>query len=206
MSKKRPFSKNTMLSFPYFVQKNVHSLKNTVFSCPFFRYNNPKNPCCHAHIWSKNLKPVKNTLYYAPKSQGEQINIILAIFHVKISALMPMFCQKNVHSLKNIVLSFLYFVKITSILSKTQYSHVILSNFFMKNPFLSSLYFVKNINSVKKTLYYLLWVKKVSKMTFFSDFSQQFYYPMAIYCQKNVHSLKCTMLSFPYFVKKTSIL
>ena len=52
----------------------------------------------------------------------------------------------------------------------------------------------------------LSWVKKVNKMSFFSDFSRKISARMPMYCRKNVHSLKITMLSFPYFVKKTFIL
>ena len=126
----------------------MHSLKNTVLSCLFF-YFLWKIPYCHAHIWSKNVNSVKTTLYYGPtKSIGcpffpichEKITALMPIFGQKNvhslekhTALMPIFCQKNVHSLKNTVLSCHFFfmknslrscpylVKITSILSKLPY-------------------------------------------------------------------------------------
>ena len=101
----------------------------------------------------KNVNFVKTTLNYGPKkSKGCPF---FPIFHEKISTLMPIFCQKNAHSKKITLLSYPYFVKKTSIISKTQSSHVIFFNFFMKNPWMSCPYLVqKNINSVKPTLHY----------------------------------------------------
>ena len=78
LSKKRQFSKKHNALVPIFYQKNVHSLKNTVFSCLFFSILKWKNPRCYVHIWSKNAKIVKNTTYYGPKKPVEKINITLA--------------------------------------------------------------------------------------------------------------------------------
>ena len=102
--------------------------------------------------------------------------------------------------------SFSSFLKNTSILSKTRYSHDIVSKFFMKNPLLSCLHIFsqKNVCSVKTTLYYYHGSKKSIRCPFFPIFHENARMPM--YCRKNVHSLKNTMLSFPYFVKKTFIL
>ena len=61
--KKRPFSINKQLSCPYFVKKDVHSLKNTALSCHFFKFFH-KNPHSHAHNLSKNVNSVKTTLSY----------------------------------------------------------------------------------------------------------------------------------------------
>ena len=102
-----------------------------------------KSPCYHAYIWSKNVNSVNTTLYYEPKkSVGCPF---FPISHEKIIALMPYahILWKNVHSLKNTLLSSLYFVKKTSILSKTLCSYVIFSKFSWKIPLLSRPYLVK---------------------------------------------------------------
>ena len=110
------------------------------------------------------------------------------------------FCQKNVHSLKNTLFSRPYFVRKTSIFSKTLCSHVDFFKNFMKNPLLPCRYLEKkHINSVKALLYF--W-PKVNRMPFFLIFQVKRTAFMPIFCQKNVCSLKNTMLSFPYFVKK----
>ena len=145
------------------------------------------------HIFDqKNINSVKAPLHFG---------------HIKITAHMTILCQKNFHSLKksNTMLSFLYFLKKTSVLSKTWCSHVILSKFFMENPLLSCLHIFsqKNVCSVKTTHYYH-GSKKSIRCPFFPIFHENARMP--IYCRKNVHSLKNTMLSFPYFVKKTLIL
>ena len=49
---------------PIFYSKNVHSPKNAMLSCHFSSSFSWKTPCCHDHIWSKNLNSVKITLYY----------------------------------------------------------------------------------------------------------------------------------------------
>ena len=47
----------------------------------------------------------------------------------------PIFCQKNIHSLKNTMLLFPHFVKETSILSKTRCSHILFFQYKSgKNP------------------------------------------------------------------------
>ena len=60
----------------------------------------------------------------------------------------------------------------------------------------------KNVNSEKNNT--TLWAKEVSRMPFFSDFSRKNYRSYAHILWKNVHSLKNTLLSSLYFVKKTS--
>ena len=109
-----------------------------------------KNPSCEAHIWSKNVNSVKTKLYYGPK---KSIGCSFCqIFHEKITALKPRFCQKtsilwktlcscahilskNVISLKNTVLSYHFF------------------KLFMKNPMLSYTYFVKKTSILSKPHY-----------------------------------------------------
>ena len=99
-----------------------------------------------------------------------------AIFYWKISA-PPIFCQ------------------ITSILSKIRCSHVIFFQFFHEKPcILMPIFGQKNVNPVKTTLYYGLeksLSRKKSMLPCHADI-----------LSKNLHSLKITMLPFPYFVKK----
>ena len=148
----------------------------------------------------KNVNSVKTTLYYGPK---KSIGCpFFPIFHEKITA--AIFCQKKVHSLKNTLLLCPYFVKKTSILSKTQCSHVIFFKFFMKNPCCHAHIWSKKRQFCQN--YTILWAKKVNRMPFFSDFSRKNYCSHAHIMSTNAHSLKNTLLSWPYFVKKTSIL
>ena len=98
---------------------------------------------------------------------------------------MPIFCRKNVHSLRNTVLL-------------CQLKKI------MKNPLLSCPYLIKKRQFCQNNT--ILWAKEVSRMPFFSDFSRKNYRSYAHILWKNVHSLKNTLLSSLYFVKKTSIL
>ena len=105
LSKKRPFSKKKLRSHgifsqifnekpsaanPIFDQKNVNSVKTTIYfgpkksigclSFPIFHGNVtvlvPKlcrktPPCCHAPIWSKKVHSIKTTLFHGrKKSKG----------------------------------------------------------------------------------------------------------------------------------------
>ena len=140
-----------MLSCPYFVKKKSILSKTQCSHVIFFNFL-WKIPYCHAHIWSKNVNSVKTTLYYGPtKSIGCPF---FPIFHEKIPALMTIFCQKNVHSLKNKLLSCLYFVK-KSILSKTLRSHVIFFQIFHEKPLLLCPYLVKKTSILSK-LHYIM--------------------------------------------------
>ena len=144
---KRPFSKNTLLSCPFF-RKNVHSLRNIVLLCQLKK--TWKTPCCHAHIWSKNVNSVKTTLYYEPKKSVWCP--FFSDFSRKNHHSYAHILWKNVHSLKNTLLSSLYFVKKTSILSKTLCCYVIFSKFSWKTPCCQDHIWSKNVNSLKNTL------------------------------------------------------
>ena len=141
-----------MLSCPYFVKKKSILSKTQCSHVIFFNFL-WKIPYCHAHIWSKNVNSVKTALYYGPtKSIGcpffpichEKITALMPIFGQKNvhslekhTALMPIFCQKNVHSLKNTVLSCHFFFI-----------------FHEKPPAFMPIFGQNNVNSVKTTLYY----------------------------------------------------
>ena len=116
---------------------------------------------------------------------------------------MPICCQKNVHSLKNTMLSCPYFVKKTSILSKSWFSDVIFFKFFMKNPKLSCPYLVKKKHQFSQQ-YTILWAKKsIGCPLFFPIFDEKITALMPILCQKNVHSLNNTLLSCSVFFPVT---
>ena len=114
-----------------------------------------KTPCCHAHMWSKNVNYVKTTIYVPEKS----IECLFFRFVTKNHLLSCPYCDKNVNSLKHTLLSCPYFVKKRQLSQKYKCSHVILFKFFIQNPRFGCPYLFKNFNSVKTTLYYG-WEKK----------------------------------------------
>ena len=149
-------------------------------------------------IWSKKRQFYQPALYYGSK---KSIGCPLyPIFHGKITSLMPIFCQENVHSRKNTLLSYPYFVEKTSNLSKTRCSHVnFCSNFTWKTS-CSSPYLV-----IKRQLcqnYTLLWAQKVNNMLFFFAISHKKYPLSWPYFVKNVHSLKNTRCSHARILQK----
>ena len=120
---------------------------------------------------------------------------------------MPRFCQKHVHSLKNTMLSCNFFLifhekhpsvmpifgkktsilsKLYYILSKSQCSLVIKKKNHEKPPPVMPMFGQNKRQLCQNDT--ILWAKKVNRMPFFSDFSG-----------------KKSLLSRPYFVKKTSI-
>ena len=127
--------------------------------------------------------PLLSCLYLITKRQFCQNNTIL---WAKEVSRMPIFCdfsRKNYRS----------------------YAHILWKNVHsLKNTLLSSLYFIKKHQFCQNNT--ILWAKEVSRMPFFSDFSRKNYRSYAHILWKNVHSLKNTLLSSLYFVKKTSIL
>ena len=89
---KCPFSKKypTLMSL---VIKNVHSLKNTELSCNFFHVFHEK-PSAVMHIQKTSILSKLQIIM----GQKVQKNKIFPIFHEKITPLVLIFCQKNVHS------------------------------------------------------------------------------------------------------------
>ena len=114
---------------------------------------------------------------------------------------MPKFCQQNVHSLKKTLLQCRYFVKKTFILLKMSFFQI-----FHEKPHAGMPIFgQKNVNFVKTTINY--GPKKSKGCPFVSYF----------FARKNINShahilskkrsfQKKTLLSCPYFVKKTFII
>ena len=110
----RFFTKKSLLSWKYFIkntyilkkthcshahisQKNVHSLKNTVLSCIFFSIFSWKTSAVVHMIGQKTSILSKLHSILGQKSHRMPF---FPISHEKISALMSIFCQKNVHSQK----------------------------------------------------------------------------------------------------------
>ena len=137
-----------------------------------------------------------------------------------MNALMPKFCQQNVHSLKRTLLQCWYFVQKTFILLKIRCSHVIFSNFSWKTPCWHAHIWSKKRQFCQN--YNKLWAKKVERIPLCFLFSRKNINShahilskkrpfqknhaslMLIFCQKNVHYLKNTMLSchlFQFFMK-----
>jgi len=128
--KKRPFSKKHVALMPLFFQKNVNSLKNILLSYHFFFSNFLwKIPFCRAHFWSKKCHFCKTSLYYRPKKLNSIPYIPICM---KKSVLSCPYFVKNVHSLKNTMLSCHFF------------------KFEMKTPLLFCPYLVKKLSIIPK--------------------------------------------------------
>ena len=107
------------------------------------------------------INSVKTTLYYGTK---KSIGCPFASFSWKKTALMP-FLSENAHSLKITLLSCPYFVKKSSILSKTNYFMWCFSNLLLKTPSAMPIFGQENVHSVKITLFHGL--KKSIECLFF---------------------------------------
>ena len=131
---------------PIFCPENVYALKNTVLTCNFFFKFVMKNPLLSCTYLVKKRRFCQNyTILWAKRVNRIPFfsDFSWKNLHEKITALLSIFCQKNLFSLKNTLFSCPYFMKKTSILSKTRCSHVIIFKFFMKNPILSVPYLFK---------------------------------------------------------------
>ena len=109
------FLRKSTRSFTHILSKNfILSNKNTLLSYDFFRIFHKKPPAVMPLFGQKKRKFVKTTLYYSrKKSIGCPL---FPIYHEKITALMPMLFNKDVHSLKIILLSIPCVFEKTSIL------------------------------------------------------------------------------------------
>ena len=118
---------------PIFEQNYVKSVKTLGARAIFFKIFNEKTPSFIHMVGQKNVNSVKTTLFYGPKkSIGSPY---FPTFHEKKYCSHAHILSKNVHSLKNTVLSCIFFqifhekpllsctylVKITSILLKLHY-------------------------------------------------------------------------------------
>ena len=116
---------------------------------------------------------------------------------------MHIFCEKIVHSLKNNLFLCPYYVKKTSILTKTNCSHIIFIKIFIKNSLRSCQYFVKKTSILSKLITHYD-QKSEEDVLFFGYFRKKAL--MHIYFQKkNVHSFKRHCPHAHILSKKTSI-
>ena len=152
LSKKRTFSKEHSLLTPIFGQKNVNFFKNTVLSCQFFQNFHEKPPAA-IPIFGKKTS-ILSKLYYI---FGQKVNRMpfFLIFQVETTAFMPTFCQKNVCSLKNTMLSFPYFVTKRTFSQKHCAKCHFIQIFHEKPIAVMPIFGQKNNNSVKTTFYFL---------------------------------------------------
>ena len=140
-----------------FLTENVRSLRNTMLLCTYLVKKRPfsqkyvsfvsifawKTPCCHTHIWSKNIYSANTTLLHGPK---KSIRWSFIRYFMKKSMLACPYFIKNTSILSKItMLSSPYNVKITSILWKTLFSHIMFfSNFLWKSYFCQAHNWSKN--------------------------------------------------------------
>ena len=147
VSKRRSFSKKTLLSCSYFVKK-TSTLSKTLYSHVIFVQLLHKEPPAVMPIFDqKNVNSVKTTLYYGSK---KSIGYPFFRFVKEITSLMPLFWQENVHSRKNTLLVSPYFIKKRLVFQNTVLSSNF-SNFSWKTP---PIFGQKNVNSFKTTIYY----------------------------------------------------
>ena len=119
---------------------------------------------------------------------------------------MPIFCRKNIHSLRNTVL-------LCQLKKNHEKPPAVMPIFDQKTSILSKQHYIMSQRSQQDALFFRFLTKKLSllcpyfvKKRPFSKKHTLLSCLMPIVCKKKVNSLKITILSCPYFLKKTSIL
>ena len=175
--------KNALLSHPYFSKIGTTTISKTQCSHVIFFQDFPwKSPCCHTHICSKKRKFCQNytILWVLKKALGCPF---FPIFHEKMDALMPKFCQQNVHSLKKDTAPMPIFCQKNVHSLKNTFSHVIFSNFSWKTPCWDAHIWTKNCQNYNK-----LWAKKVERMPLcFLFFTKKYQLSCLYFVKKNAH-------------------
>ena len=187
-----------MLSCPYFVKKTSILPKARRSHFNFFKYFIKKTLCCHAQIWLEErqfchndtillAKKINRMPFFSDfelKNHSSHAHLLSKKrpFSIKHNDLMPIFCQKNVNSLKIIVVWY-NFLQI-----------------FHEKPQAVMPIFVRKKKRQFSQHYTILWAKKVNRMPpLFPIFDEKITALMPILCQKNVHSLNNTLLSCSVF-------
>ena len=117
----------------------------------FFHFFHEKLPAVMHMIGQKTVNSVKTTLNYGPK---KSIGCpFFPISHEKITALMSIFCQKRPFS-KNKELSYPYFVQKNFPSLKNKVLSCLFFIFLIKTPYTYAHIWSKNVYSVKTTLSY----------------------------------------------------
>ena len=197
----RFFIQKNNCSYTHILSKNVYSLRNTIFSCPYLSKNvhSHENTLLSYHFFQIFMKnPMLSCLYLVKKTSIKSKLHYIMGGKSRQDAFFGFFTKK-------LLLKYLCFIKKTSILNKTQCSHArilqkkrpilqkhcALMSFFlkcyMKNPLLSCPYLIKKTSILSN--YIILWIKKVPRVSFFFRF----------FAEKS--PLLC-----PYFIQETSIL
>ena len=187
-------------------QKNVNSVKTTLYmgqksqqnalffpishekitgSCHFFQVFY-ENPLLSSPYMVKKTSNLSKLHYFGPEKTIGCPSFL--IFHGKITALISTahIFSKNRPFSKNHLFLCPYYVKKTSILTKTNCSHIIFIKIFIKNSLRSYLYLVKKTSILSKLH---IMTKKVNRMSFFSDISRKKFALMPIYFQKKTSIL-----------------
>ena len=134
--KKRPFSKNKLLSCAYFVIQTSILYKILCSDVIFFHNFRQKPLVSCPYLVKKNFNSAPTRLYYGPKSQRDA-------FFFDFS--------RNIHCSHSLILP-----KISKIRPLPQ-KHDALMSFFHENPHaVMPIFIQKNVNSVKTTIYYEL--------------------------------------------------
>ena len=98
------------------------------------------------------------------------------------------------------------FVEKTSNLSKILCSHVIFFQIWNEKPRCCHAHIIFDQKRQFCQKLIVLWIKKVNRTSFFSDFHRKITSLMPIFCKEDVNYRKKNLLSSPYFIKKTSAL
>ena len=183
---------------PIFCHKNVHSLTNTGLWCHFFHNFHEKPPVIMPIFGQKSVNSAETRLYYGPK-KSIWCTIFSWLHFANITLILL-----NPHRF------FAYIHKNTSAISKLRCSHVNCFKIFMKIPQRLCIYLFLQTRFLSK-LHYIMG-KKVNRMPFFRFLTKKLLLILStrrpfskkdtdlhIFCQKNVHSLKNTVLSCHFF-------
>ena len=164
LSKIRLFSKKHSALMPILVKKKRPlSQKHSALMWFFFNFS-WKTPAVVHMIGQKTS--ILSKLHSILVKKSHRGCPFFSISHEKITALMSIFCPKNVHSLKGNSSHLHVTKKKTSTPLKTQFFHVFFLLFiFHKLPILSCRYFVKKRQFCQN--YNTWWTIKVHKMPFF---------------------------------------
>ena len=203
---------NALLSSPYLIKKCPVSQKHcsdAIFSNLVFKSPAVKPIFCQKNVNSVKTTlyygPKKSMRCYFCSDISAKISALMPIFCPKNDRFLKKTRCSHAHILykkrkfsKNHDALTPYCTKLI-ILSKTLCSYVVFFKFFMKNPWLPFPYLVKKVHSVNIKI--ILWAKKVNRMPVFSDFTWKNQCCYAHILSTKRPFSKNTLVSCPYFVK-----
>ena len=194
VSKRRPFSKKhiALISCPYFVKKRPFAQKHCTLMSRFFNFY-MKNPMLSCPYLIKNPS-ILSKLNCIMDQKSQQDALFFRIFHGKITSLMPIFCQEDVHSRKNTLLSSPYFIKKRPVSQKHGALMSVFQFFYEKFPAVKPIFGKKT--SILFKLHYIMGPTTQKDVLFFRFFTK-----IIARLSNNVHSLKNTLFSCPFLSK-----